>query len=326
MPRVSFQEENKNSNNIDWTKLKLTLVKDECVRVVCVEDPETEYVHQLRAPKIVNGVPQMAEFKRKDGSVYEDYEMDFIGRPLCLGDWATLEDSGSDPENCPICAMAKNTDFVDKPQRRYAMNVLRYSTKPGSFAITTPFGVSVVVWTFTDKIFNKLTDFQTEWGPLTEHDLLLGPCNNPTYQQYDIAIAKVAEYAADDARKQQAALTFKENQIADLSVFCGRRQERRWIEDDLTTVTNRWKLARGGQVAATDHAASAASLTAGFSDLLDSVTPTKAPAPAEVSVAEEVPVVVETPAPVPAATAPAQTVAAGSTKQSFADLLKDLEK
>lgn len=320
MARVAFSEENKNSNEIDWTKLKLKLVKDEQVRVACVEEPYMEYVHQLRAPKIQNGVPVMKTVERRDGTSFEDYDMDFIARPICLGDEGTLADKGSDPANCPICEMASQTDMATPPQRRFAMNVLQYNTKPGSFALTTPYSVSVVVWAFTDKVFGKLADFQTEWGPLTEHDLLLGPCTNPMYQQFDIAIAKTAEWLSDEDRKRQSLLAFKENQVKDLVPFCGRKQERRWMEDDLTTVRNRWKLAKGGQVAAADHSASQASLTEGFTDLLESVgTKEHAEAQPEWSKADTTESVEAVAEPETAA------VSSGTKKTSFDELLKDLD-
>lgn len=176
MQRVAFDQKNKKLSPLDYPKLKLE--RNQSARILCIEEPVAGYVHTLRAPVIVNGVPKMVMAKGRDNSEYETYAMDFIGRPLCLGDPGILEDKGVDPKNCPACKLSAESDMVKAPERRFAMHVIRYAIRAtsGSFDVATPFSVSVVVWSFPDMIFNKLADIATEWGDLKQHDLLLGPC------------------------------------------------------------------------------------------------------------------------------------------------------
>lgn len=273
MPRTQFIPQNKAEVQGDFPRLKLDL--NEKARIVCIEDPVYVYTHTLRAPKIVNGVAEKHFMERKDGSRYETFKLDFIGRPQCLGDLGILQDKGIDPVNCPACAVAQSSDLVDTPQRRFAMHVVKYATRSGTFELSNPYSVGIVVWSFTDTIFNKLTDFVTEWGPLAKHDLMLGPCTNKDYQKFDIAIAKEAAYLIPDPdkstdRKRLTALAFKENQTKDLESFCGRRVERKWLEEDLEAkVKARWRIANGEPQVPDRGTPEAKTLAEGLDDLLN---------------------------------------------------------
>jgi hypothetical protein len=242
MARVSFSVENKKvSSNFNYPKLRLT--NGEHARIVLLEDPHMEYVHTLKAPQIKDGKPVTFMAERKDKTQYEDYRTDFLSRPLCIGDESILEDKAIDTKNCPMCAMAKNNpDKAQAPQRRFAMHVIRYRTKPGGHQLVTPFSVETVVWSFTDTIFSKLIDFKEEWGDLKKHDLTLGPCTNDTFQKFEISISAKAEWTVDKARQLLTAQTFKENQIEDLSIACGAKKELRWIEDDLSKINEAWDI------------------------------------------------------------------------------------
>lgn len=246
MPRVSFGAENKvATTNYDYPKLKLK--NGERARIIVgLEDPLVEYVHTLRKPQIVNGQPQIFKAERKDGTTYDDYKMDFISRPICLGDATILDEKGSDPKNCPMCKLALDYgDYGQPPQRRYAMHVIRYRTKGGTTDIQTPFSVEVLIWSFTDKTFNKISDFKEEWGDLRKHDLLLGPCTNETFQQFDITVAAKAEWLASEERKKLTALTFKENQIPDLTIAAGSVKQKQWVEQDIQAILEAWGQVHG---------------------------------------------------------------------------------
>ena len=91
MGRVGFKAENKvATTNYDYPKLKLK-VGERARIMVGLEDPIVEYVHTLRKPQIVNGVPQMTTEKTRAGQEYQTNVMDFVSRPLCLGDKTILD-------------------------------------------------------------------------------------------------------------------------------------------------------------------------------------------------------------------------------------------
>lgn len=339
-PRIDFDAENKvQTTNFDFPKLKLK--NGQRARIVVLESPIVEYVHELRAPQIVDGKPQMVTQTRKDGTEYQDYKKDFLSKPLCLGDFKVLQDQGSDPEACPICKMAKeHPDWVAPPKRRYAMHVVSYKIKNGdNYELTTPFACEVLVWSFTDVIFNRIIDFKNEWGDLRKHDLLLGPCTNETFQKFDMAVGATSAMLESKERLALVKETFANNQIPDLSIACGSRKEPRWINIDLDTIRDRWGKVTAAPVSVEEQAAVAASLDADLAGLLDSPAPAASAAPASaaapaapaaadlddllgdsVSLDEATP---EEPTEAPVAAAAPATAVAGDAA-SFDDLLADL--
>lgn len=282
MPRVAFKNENKTAQtNYDYPKLKLK--NGEYARILLLEDPLVEYVHTLRKPQVINGIPQTFQAERRDGSKYEDYKMDFLSRPLCLGDLGILENSGADPKNCPMCKLAKdNPEAAQAPQRRYAMHVIRYRTKSGGTTLTEPYSVETLVWSFTDRIFNTITDFREEWDDLRKHDLLLGPCQNESFQKFDISVAAKAEWLLDDtkARQNLTIETFKNNQIPDLAIACGSKKEKQWIEQDIQKILEAWSQVKGAEK---EDGTSSVGLSESLDGLMDDIAApaTKAKAKAQ---------------------------------------------
>lgn len=279
MPRIDFDEKNRAAAPGDYPKLKLD--KNACARILVIEkQPVAEYVHTLRAPRLVNGEP-IEELVDKFGTSVKQYAMDFIGRPICLGKQEILSETGIDPENCPVCELASTTTYVDPPQRRFALHVLRYSTLPGGWDLRTPFSVELLVWSFTERIYNKLLDISKEWGSLQDHDLKLGPCTNPQFQQFDIQVAGIAEWQADNDRRQLTLETFKSNRVPDsvLVSACGRVSKPSFLADDLTKIKARW-------AAVDDFKAGAdrgpKSLDDGLTGILDEPEPVKAKEPVPV--------------------------------------------
>lgn len=319
MPRIEFAAENKVAKtNFDYPKLKLK--SGERARVLVLEDPTVEFVHTLRAPQIVNGIPQMGTEKRKDGTEYQDYKKDFVSKPLCLGDFNTLVEKGSDPVNCSVCKMAQeHPDWVAAPQRRYAMHVVRYKTKAGGFDPITPFSVEVVVWGFTDTIFNQIVDFKNEWGDLRKHDLLLGPCTNEMFQKFEINVAANAQWLVDESRRALVSEAFKENQIPDLAIACGSKKEQRWLDLDLEKIRDAWGVVNSSSV--TPGSVASAEPATDLADDLSSLLDTPA-APAAEAPAAEAPAAAEPKAEEPKAEEPkAETAPAGD----FDDLLSGID-
>jgi hypothetical protein len=235
-----------------------------------------EFVHTLRAPKIINGTPQMGTEKRRDGTEYQDYVKDFVSRPLCTGDYQTLVDTGIDAEHCAMCRESKDhPEWVPGPTRRYAMHVIKYKTKPGGFTLATPFSVELVVWGFTDNLFNSIVDFKAEWGDLRQHDLLLGPCTNETFQKFEVNVGAKAEWMENDERKKLTVETFKNNQIEDLSIACGSKKEPRWLEEDLTKIKLAWQIAERSNLkpGTLGQSAESTSLAEDLSSLLQAAEP-----------------------------------------------------
>ena len=241
MPRVSIDTENKVAKvNYDFPKLKLK--KDEKARIIVgLEDPLVEYVHTLQRPVIEAGVPVIINKTRKDGSTYEDYKKAFVTRAICLGRPDVLAETGLDAKNCTMCATAKDhPDYLPAPQRRYAMHVLKYKTKPGTFDIVLPFNVETLVWVFTDTVFNNLADLRAEHSDLRKKDLLLTQRGEVDFGQADITIGSKAEWLTDEDRKRFTIETFRATQIPDLSIALGSTKERSWIEMDLKLVLDSW--------------------------------------------------------------------------------------
>ncbi len=242
MGRVGFKAENKvATTNYDYPKLKLK-VGERARIMVGLEDPIVEYVHTLRKPQVINGVPQMETAKDRKGQEYQTNVMDFVSRPLCIGDKTILESKGSDPKNCPMCKLAQDhPDMTKPPQRRYAMHVIRYRTKGGTTEVATPFAVEVLVWAFTDTVFNKIVDAAEEFGDLRKHDLLLGPCQAPEhFQKFDISPAAKAAWLESADRKALTLDTWKNNLIPDLTIAAGSSKQKQWIEEDVQTILDAW--------------------------------------------------------------------------------------
>jgi hypothetical protein len=91
-----------------------------------------------------------------------------------------------------------------------------------------------------DRYFNKIWDLKKEWGDLSKRDLIL-VCENPDFAGYGISIGANAAYLEDPKREQLVKDTFvAENKTPDLSIFCGRVTEERFLKQDLAKVRQFW--------------------------------------------------------------------------------------
>lgn len=319
MPKTTFAPENKaNENSEKYPRLKLE--KNARGRIVCVEEPEFQFVHALRAPKIVNGEAIKEIKKRKDETTYETYEMEFIGNPICFGDIGTLQDRGVDSKNCPACEASQRSDAVPGPTRRYAMNVIQYGLRPGGWELALPFSVRVVVWAFTARMFDQLVDLAQEWGNLREHDLLLGPCEDANYQKWPWKIAQQAAWMATPETRQHVAVAWQgRGTDKDLEAACGRRAPTiEWLKEDVNRTEQRWQMARhagsAGGAGSGTLVSPAPSLAAGLDGLLDSANgngQAAASDPFSGAPAAAVPSAVSPAAAPPAGTSPALSQSAG---------------
>jgi hypothetical protein len=271
MPEIDFDPKFKKTSSeaLEFDRLKLK--KDEKARIALLERPTFAYVHTLRAPKIANGRAVKVEKKTRKGDTYVDYDMDFVGRPLCLGDLGILADKGVDPDNCPACKRSTATDEITPPDRRFAMNVIRYAMRANG-QLVQPFACSCVVWSFTEGIYNRLVDIAQEHGALVGRDLLLGPCTDEGYQKYEIQAGSQALWQQSEQLTKLVRDTFEQNRVAELERACGRKAEARWMLKDVDSIAERWRTARGEKDGTESVGASvgagAGSLTDGLADLL----------------------------------------------------------
>lgn len=270
MPRVAFVEQNVKKNDYSYPKIKLK--KGEVARIALIEEPWSEFVHNLRKPKLNGGVPETEMKTRfKDGSQYEDYKYEFVSRPICLGDAAILERDGVDPAHCPVCEEAMRSDKFSKPQRRFSFHILKYETQPGKTEVKTPFQATTLLWSFTDKVFTKIYEYQQEWGDLRNHDIIL-KCENEPFQTYDISVAAKSAWREDeDRQKIVKGLVAPENLTPDLAIFCGSKKNETQLGYDIQAVNEAWAVALGQvQQSNTDAAmSSVGSGKLGFSDGID---------------------------------------------------------
>lgn len=279
MPQIDWTPEFKRSTSIEFDRLKLKV--GERARIVTLEKPTFTWVHTLRAPKIVDGRANKVVKKRKDGTEFADWDMDFIGRPQCLGDHGIIADEGMDAKNCPICARAKDSEETSSPERRFAMNVIKYNTK-GDGALVTPFGCASQVWTFTEGIFNKLYDIAQEYGGLVGRDLVLGPCQAPeAFQKFDISVGAKNVWESDERIKSIVQETHQGNRIEDLEAACGRKAEARWLKKDVEKIAERWQIAHGKVDAVSGTEAEDVKTLKGELDNLMASAPVTTPAVAE---------------------------------------------
>lgn len=281
MVKMTFSSENKQKSDFDFPKLSLD--HGERARVVMIDaEPEMMFIHTLRAPEIINGEVVMEKVKAKDGSLSDKPKYNFIGRHICFGNIETLLKNGKDPEQCPTCAAAQQSDAIEAPVPRYATHVVRYKTQPGGFKIQTPFQAELLVWAFTAGRFNSLVDIAEEHGDLRKKDLLLGPCENKMYQNFDIQVGGTAEWLADEERNSFVKRLYAENKLEDLMPAIGRKISREMANDDIQKVLIRHAQAFGGS--ASESAAE--SNIAGGMDLDNLLgggdsTPASAPTPVQ---------------------------------------------
>lgn len=280
MAKMSFSAANKASDQENFPKLKLD--QDETARIAIYDEPEVGFVHNLRAPKIVNGEVQYKIVETKNGPDRQ-MEFDFVGNPICLGDFNVLQERGIDPKNCPACKAAQEApDMFQAPKRRFAMHVFQYQTN-GTSKPTKAFQGSVKVWAFTDQKFSEIIDLAEEApeGDIKNVDLILGPCENKLFQKFKMISSPMVKWQESDATRSQFEDIVSENRAKDLEKFLGRSTKKEWLEDDLDKVRNKWRTVNGQKYEKANDGLAVAerNLDAGLANLLDEETPKAASTP-----------------------------------------------
>ena len=274
MPRQAIAEEHRTNAAGDiFPRLKFR-EKGEKGRVAFYEKPWKEWVHQLRAPIIgEDGRPQKEKRESRFGKPYEVFETEFVSNPICLGGVGVLDVKGVDPDNCPVCAgaLAPGGESL-KPRQRFAANVVRYFTKPGSYDLRIPFGCTVEVWAFSDNMYDDLLDLQKELPDqnIQLHDVLL-ECEVVEFQRVKISTRLVPGWQehAEGVSIIQQLLAEPGNTATDeqLRDACGRERDRAYMQEDADLVLRRWRQISEIGSAEVPSAASTASLGGGADNL-----------------------------------------------------------
>lgn len=240
MAKVSFTD-NLNIRPARQTFPRLSkLKKGEKVRIQLVDPTniEMEFVHNLNAPIVENGegiLDQNGKYKTR-----------FMGNPISLGDISIIEDKGIDVKNCPISKFHReHPDWVDAPKRKFAMHIIKYRTRPGTFKLAAPYSVEHLIWVFTEKTYLKLREFTETWGDLRKHDLYI-ECESEQFQQYSIQVAPEAGWVTEEeVASTKAVYDAGVEEYPDISLAIGSRKEKKWIEADLEEIENAWNLVLG---------------------------------------------------------------------------------
>jgi hypothetical protein len=249
MPRQAIAEEHRTNAAGDiFPRLKFR-EKGEKGRIAFYEKPWKEWVHQLRVPIIKeDGRPKKLKRESRFGKEYEVFDTDFVSNPICLGGIGVLDVKGVDPDSCPVCAAAMSASGESnlRPRQRFAANVVRYFTKPGSYDIRIPFGCTVEVWAFTDTMYDDLLDLQKELPDqnIQLHDVLLeceivefqrvkmGTRLVPGWQEYPEGIGIIQQLLAEPGN------TATDEQLREA---CGRDRDRAYMQEDADMVLRRWR-------------------------------------------------------------------------------------
>ncbi len=292
MPKSTFAASNVRRSGTDFPTLRLEKQGDHARVKLMESDPTYEWVHTLRKMKLspVTGRPVMKTIQVGKEGEKEDkevFDLDFVGTPICFGNDDILEDKGVDVDHCPICKAAMDYpdlyDCVAKPERKWAVHVYRYATKGSTTQPIDPLSGEIRVWKMSDNRYARVVSVLEEFAPNVDGDplrvdLTLGPCNNTKFQNYEVQGSPRCALAnsADDWARAESI--FASNHVEDLSPYCGRKADPKYVKSDIDEIIAKFKAAQGGgvQVAEPDFSNTLSN------SMLDSrpAAPVAAPAPA----------------------------------------------
>lgn len=257
MPKSTFSTKNVRNSGTQFPQLKLEQQGGYARIKLAEAEPTFEWVHRLQRPKLspVDGrvlYKTIEVGKGENKETKEVPDLDFVGTPICLGNDDILEDRGVDPDHCPICKAAMDhPDMFDKPERKWAVHVFRYATKGNGTQPVEPIQFEVKVWRLSDnryaRVVSVLEEFaaQVDGDPLRV-DLTLGPCNNVKFQNYEVQGSPVCALDKNPAKWAEAEETFRSNNAGDLSPYCGRKADPKYIRADIDEIKSKWMAANSG--------------------------------------------------------------------------------
>jgi hypothetical protein len=265
MARMSFSSNNRGAEIEQFPKL--SLANKESARVVVIHEPESAFVHNLRAPKLINGEVQYKG---------EEMDFDFVGNPICLGDENIVQERGLDVKNCPACKAYQDfgADQFSLPKRRYATHVFQYQTNGTTKAPNNGEG-TVKIWAFAPQKFNELIDIYETANDESDNpvgpqdlDLLLGPCENAMYQKFKIIQSAKVAWKLNDSTKQRFEDAVASNKSKDLYRYIGRKMGKEFMTDKVDEVRRKWAQAKGQSGESNSDGLPERDLNAGLANIL----------------------------------------------------------
>ena len=157
--------------------------------------PDGGYFFELRNPKV--------DRRQADA---------FKGRYECLAPEADKMADRRNADECPHCLYVlegRGRGIFGDLRRRFVVPIVRYQTDTRG-AVITPFSVEVLLWSFTDSVFNILVDEDRKWresGGLLGHDLML-TCEIKEFHRWAISVEPDAAYRADKDRFRHTLRTY----------------------------------------------------------------------------------------------------------------------
>ena len=256
MPKATFSTSNVRNSGTSFPTLKLENQGDYARIKLAEADPTYEWVHTLRKPRLspVDGrlIMKTIEVGRDGNKEKKEVpDLEFVGTPICFGNDDVLSDRGVDPDHCVICKAAMDhPDMFDKPERKWAVHVFRYATKGNGTQAVEPLQFEVRVWRMSDnryaRVVSVLEEFAGAEGDPTKVDITLGPCNNVKFQNYEVQGSPRCMLAENPTKWAEAEQTFQGNHVDDLSPYCGRKADARYVKADIEEIVNKWRAAQKG--------------------------------------------------------------------------------
>lgn len=244
--KISFAKEYKPKGTERLAKLNLK--KDERARIALLGDMEAEYVHNLTKVLIDEdtGKAVMETRTGNNGNSWETPSNEFVGRFVCTGDFDSVAANRIDPDNCVLCQASADSGAFSPPIRYMVSMVLQYETKAGTFnAQLKPFQGRVLPWMFTDGKWNILHGIDEEYqelGGVHNMDLMLGPCDSGTFQNFDIRPGSKCEWKADEKRVEYVK-ELLDGYEGDISTLFGRRSTPTELKRFIREIQDTWDAA-----------------------------------------------------------------------------------
>jgi hypothetical protein len=269
VPRIQLNEMHRTGDGSEkFPDVKLD-TGEICRMLLPEDDAWCEWVHDVRAPVIgEDGHAVMVTKQRKDKTSYTDYDYRFIARRICLGDPIVLDDKGVDENRCPACAAALRGTRDMRPTRRFAVPVIRITTKNiRSTEPRNPAGAEILIWKLTAKQYDLLLGVRSQiidLLQLTEADEfhwrradIVIQCEDGGWQRNTFKPPMRPAYASDKALGdliRELWIDVSNRPTGDqLRDACGRAPDRAYMVQEVTDCETAWRqVANVGSSTQTD--------------------------------------------------------------------------
>lgn len=232
---------------------KFDVEKNDKARIMLPSGKIVQYfVHVLHSD-----VPDMVE--GNNGRMRPQWSREsFAGTVICTGDPAVVARNPKygDPEGCPACAAMQDErgHLVEMPKKTYAMNVIKYATKPGSnLPPLRNLNVEVQLWKHADK--NKINPIieAAQQVPVDKIDFLI-TADNSDWKKYTIGTA--ADGSALYLQNEDLAKAVEEAKKdlydeATLTSACGKSLSKEELAAEIKGLYSRLGASRVPQTAGT---------------------------------------------------------------------------